>query len=147
MPPLDTGSDAFLLALRFGALFVLYGFLLSVFLLVRRELQAQGRPRASVPGHLVVVEGGDTGLPPGHTLPLEQVTTLGRAPDCTLVLGDTFVSSTHALLTWRDGRWWLRDAGSTNGTLLNQQPLVDGEIPIDYGDVVGVGRLQLKLTP
>jgi hypothetical protein len=147
MPPLDTGSDAFLLALRFGALFVLYGFLVSVFLLVRRELQAQGRPRASVPGHLVVVEGGDTGLPPGHTLPLVQVTTLGRAPDCTLVLGDTFVSSTHALLTWRDGRWWLRDAGSTNGTLLNQQPLVDGEIPIDYGDVVGVGRLQLKLTP
>jgi pSer/pThr/pTyr-binding forkhead associated (FHA) protein len=50
-------------------------------------------------------------------------------------------------LTWRDGRWWLRDAGSTNGTLLNQQPLVEGEIAIDYGDVVGVGRLQLKLTP
>ena len=147
MPPLEAGSDAFLLALRFGVLFVLYAFLLTVFLVVRRELQTQGRPRPAAPGHLVVVEGGDTGLPPGHTLPLQPVTTLGRAPECTLVLGDTFVSSTHALLTWRDGRWWLRDAGSTNGTLLNQQPVVDGEIPIDYGDLVGVGRLQLKLTP
>jgi hypothetical protein len=73
MPPLDAGSDAFLLALRFGVLLVLYAFLLSVFLLVRRELQVQARPRPAVPGHLVVVEGGDTGLPPGHTLPLQPV--------------------------------------------------------------------------
>src|SRR5215208_4568073 len=146
MPTLDAGSDAFLLALRFGVLFLLYAFLLSVFLLIRRELRAQGRPQTAVPGHLVVVEGGDTGLPPGHVLPLQPVTTLGRAPDCTLVLVDTFVSSTHALLTWRAGRWWLRDAGSTNGPLLNQRPQVDGEIAIDYGDVVGVGRLQLKLA-
>jgi hypothetical protein len=147
MPPLDTGTDAFLLALRFGLLFILYAFLLSVFLVVRQDLRVQARPRPAVPGHLVVVEGGSTGLPPGHTLPLESVTTMGRAPECTLVLGDTFVSATHALLTWRDGRWWLRDAGSTNGTLLNQQPLPDGEVAIDYGDVVGLGRLQLKLTP
>jgi pSer/pThr/pTyr-binding forkhead associated (FHA) protein len=94
----------------------------------------------------VVVDGGSTGLPPGQSLPLQPVTSLGRAPDCTLMLDDSFVSATHALLTWRDGRWWLRDAGSTNGTFLNQQPVLTDEVPVEFGDLVGVGRLRFKLT-
>ena len=146
MPSVDTGADALLLALRFGLILVLYGFLFAVFALIRRELRQQTAPRSEAPGHLVVVEGGSTGLPAGQTLPLQPVTSLGRAPACTLVLNDTFVSVTHALLTWRDGRWWLRDTGSTNGTFLNRQPVVDSEVPVDYGDLVGVGRLQFKLT-
>ncbi len=147
MSALDSSVDALILALRLGLIIVLYGFLLAVFLLVRRELRQQVTKPSNVPGHLVVVEGGSTGLPVGHALPLQAVTALGRAPSCTLPLDDSFVSATHALLTWRDGRWWLRDAGSTNGTFLNQQAVVDGEVPVEYGDVVGLGRLRLKLTP
>ncbi len=146
MPGLDSSVDVLVLVLRFALLAVLYAFLLAVFLLVRRELRQQAVHRSASPGRLVVVDGGSTGLRPGQALPLQPVTSLGRAPNCTLILDDSFVSATHALLTWRDGRWWLRDAGSTNGTFLNHQPVLADEVPVEFGDVVGVGRLRFKLT-
>jgi pSer/pThr/pTyr-binding forkhead associated (FHA) protein len=78
---------------------------------------------------------------------LQPVTTLGRAHGCTLPIDDTYVSATHAVLAWHDGRWWLRDAGSTNGTLLNEQPVPETETPIAYGDVIAVGTARLRLAP
>ena len=147
MPLLDLPTDVAVLLLRLGMLAVLYLFLFNVFLVARRELRQQTVAGHGPPGRLVLLDPGATSLPPGHVLPLQPVTTLGRAPECTLVLNDTFVSTTHAVLTWRDGQWWLRDAGSTNGTWLNQKPLAAGEAPLQYGDVVSIGRIRLKLAP
>src|SRR5688500_4120377 len=107
MPPADPAAEVLLLALRLGLLLVLYAFLVAVFLLVRRELGQQSATPAGPPGRLVVLDGGDTGLAGGQTLPLQPVTSIGRAPGCSLILDDTFVSATHAVLTWRDGHWWL----------------------------------------
>src|ERR1700712_2336719 len=52
--------------------------------------------------------------------------TLGRAPDCTVVLPDTqrAISRIQARIEWRDGAFILIDAGS-NPTLLNDQ-ILDG---------------------
>ena len=146
MPLLDLSTDVTLLLLRLGMLAILYLFLLNVFFLARGELRRQAQGAAGPPGQLILLDPGATSLPPGHALPLQRVTTLGRSPLCTLVLNDTFVSTTHALLTWRGGRWWLRDAGSTNGTALNQQPIGQQEVPMDNGDVIGIGRIRLKLV-
>ncbi|HLH22374.1 MAG TPA: FHA domain-containing protein [Chloroflexota bacterium] len=143
----DLPADVLVLVLRLGLVFILYLFLLSIFLLARRELRQQAARGRSGPGRLVVVEAGATSLPPGQALPLQPVTTLGRAHGCTLALDDTYVSATHAVLTWHDGRWWLRDAGSTNGTLLNDQPVPEDETPVTYGDVIGVGTARLRLAP
>ena len=146
MPP-ELTTDSLVLLLRAALLLVLYGFLVLVFLAVRRELYQQLGERPAVFGRLIVLEAGATGLPSGHALPLQVVTTLGRSPNCTVVLTDTFVSGTHAILTWRDGRWWVRDAGSTNGTLLNQRVLPEEETAVEYDDVLGIGRLRLRLSP
>lgn len=44
---------------------------------------------------------------------------IGRDPDCGLSLpDDATVSRRHALLSWEDGHWTLRDLGSKNGTSL-----------------------------
>ncbi len=146
MPVTELPAEVVLLLLRLGMLALLYLFLLSVFLVVRRELRQQVATERAVRGRLVLLDAGTTNLPPGHVLPLQRVTTIGRSPRCTLVLNDTFVSATHAILTWRDGQWWLRDAGSTNGTWLNQEPLPPGEVAVQYGDVIGIGKVRLKLA-
>lgn len=45
--------------------------------------------------------------------------TIGRGPACQLRLGSATVSRTHATIERRGGRLFLRDLGSTNGTIIN----------------------------
>lgn len=138
-------SDLLILALRLGVLLLMYGFLGALFLLIRSDLRSRTVLNTG-PGRLVVIEPGATTLPAGHELPLLLVTTIGRDPSNMLVLSDRYVSQRHAVVTWRDGRWWLRDLGSTNGTKVGQMQ-VRGEVALDYGDVVTIGSTRLKLVP
>ncbi len=140
-----------LLLLRIAAAALLYLFLLGVIVVIWRDWRATERiaaltrrERAQPLGHLVVVEGGDSGLLPGHAWPLEITTSLGRAPTNTVVIEDPFASSEHALIYRRDGRWWLEDLGSKNGTLLNGELLPAPTIVVT-GDEVGIGSVRLRV--
>lgn len=62
----------------------------------------------------------------------------GRAPWCHTVLADDTVSAEHATIHWEDGRWWVKDLGSRNGTSL-ACPLASGERRSLEGDVVVFG--------
>jgi pSer/pThr/pTyr-binding forkhead associated (FHA) protein len=55
------------------------------------------------------------------------------------------MSAQHALLELRGDEWFLEDTGSTNGTFVNGFEVRDAT-PVNYGDVVRVGRVELKLT-
>lgn len=78
------------------------------------------------------------------TYELSPVTTIGRSSRNTIVLDDNYVSSDHALLTWRDSQWWLEDLGSRNGTQLNNAPLA-GSAVVSAGDVFTIGSVRFKL--
>jgi hypothetical protein len=67
--------------------------------------------------------------------------TIGRAPDCQLVLKDSRVSRRHARLTARDGVLVLTDLGSTNGTRVNGHRVT--EVVLGAGDRVQVGETSL----
>jgi pSer/pThr/pTyr-binding forkhead associated (FHA) protein len=92
-----------------------------------------------------VLSAGSTKLEGGQTFPLAPVTIIGRASGSQVRLNDAMVSAEHARLRRRNGRWFVQDLGSTNGTLLNQQP-VQGERPIEYGDMITIGDVRLKLA-
>lgn len=49
---------------------------------------------------------------------------IGRHPECDIVLTHATVSRQHARLRFRDGSWILQDLGSTNGTTVNDAPVV-----------------------
>lgn len=91
-----------------------------------------------------MLQPGATTLPPGQALPLRPITTVGRARTNDIVLDDAFVSAEHALLTRRNGAWYLRDRGSTNGTAVNDRR-VSGEVRLSDGDVIAIGDVRLKL--
>ncbi len=66
---------------------------------------------------------------------------LGRRRDCELRFDshqDRMVSSRHARLSAEDGRWFLEDLESTNGTLVNGKEIV-GRIALATGDQVILG--------
>ena len=70
--------------------------------------------------------------------------TVGRQPDCDLVLEHASVSKRHAMLRWNDAqsRCTLTDLGSTNGTFLNANSPVSSEITLKDGDIVSFGDVQ-----
>jgi hypothetical protein len=143
--------NVLLLMLRIAGAALLYLFLFGLLLVIWRDWRTvadqAGRARASAGrslGRLVVVDAGETDLPPGHDFPLALVTGLGRALTNTVVIEDAFASSEHALLALRDGRWWLEDLKSRNGTRLNGERLNAPAI-VATGDEIGIGGVRLRI--
>jgi pSer/pThr/pTyr-binding forkhead associated (FHA) protein len=67
---------------------------------------------------------------------------IGRSSSCQIVLGDDTVSRRHAELRFEDGRWLLRDLGSSNGTYVNGRWVAEAEVR--PGDVIHLGGCRLR---
>jgi Na+-transporting methylmalonyl-CoA/oxaloacetate decarboxylase gamma subunit len=141
--------EIFVLGLRIAFIVLLYLFLFMVMRTVVRDLRHAAPAEVAQPksryGKLVVVEAGRSRLTPGTTYTLQAVTSLGRKPSNTIILEDDFVSSEHSLISWRDGRPWLEDVASTNGTFLNGTE-VTRPVAVSEGDIIGVGGVRFKWT-
>ena len=75
--------------------------------------------------------------------------SIGPREDSDMCLrNDTFVSRQHAYLIWEDGRWWLQDCDSTNGSFLETDDVdakVKGTIPIDFGALFRIGHTWMRI--
>ncbi len=67
--------------------------------------------------------------------------SVGRKPDNDLVIPDERVSSHHLLLFHEEGRWFVEDLNSTNGTFLNGRRIEKEEVK--EGDRILIGSSQL----
>jgi pSer/pThr/pTyr-binding forkhead associated (FHA) protein len=78
-----------------------------------------------------------------RTVPLgRDVTTIGRLPDCDIVLRDTGASRRHAQIKRAGAGWTLTDLGSTNGTKLNGATVQSREL--DDGDRITIGSTVIE---
>jgi hypothetical protein len=68
--------------------------------------------------------------------------TVGSAPDNDVVVADPSVSRIHALLHQLNGRWFIEDCGSRNGTAVNGVQLASMH-PLRPADEVRLGRARL----
>ncbi len=85
---------------------------------------------------LVVIQGKMV----GEVIPVRGAEfSIGRDPRCDLHLPNPFVSRWHAKLTVKEGKVWLEDMGSRNGTFLNGQ-MVKRECEVKTNDWLRVGN-------
>ncbi len=98
----------------------------------------QERPEDLRRERFVLVPVRSSGAPIAVDKPTFRV---GRAPDLELVVDHPKTSGNHALLTFRDGRHWLKDLDSTNGTYVNGER-VDEETALGHGDRILFGRVE-----
>jgi hypothetical protein len=145
-------------ALKFGFLAVLYLFLLWIARSALKDLrrtvspapdatgfhQAQGfsAPSRGVADLWLVAERGG-GLEPGERFDLIGGLTIGRSAEADVRIDDRYASGVHARIFTRNGRTYIEDMNSTNGTLLNDATLRDEAELID-GDTVRIGDTELR---
>jgi adenylate cyclase len=71
--------------------------------------------------------------------------SIGRTEGNDLVLNHPSVSRKHAKFESRNGAWWVVDLKSTNGVKVNGNLIT--EAPVNSGDKISIGSVQLELTP
>jgi hypothetical protein len=151
--------DPVSVALKFGFLAVLYLFVLVIARSALKDLRrttapapdATGfhaapayaeAPRRGPDGWLVVERGG--GLDQGQRLDLIGGLSIGRSKEADVQIDDRYASSLHARVFSREGRFYVEDMNSTNGTLLNGASL-QGEAELIDGDTVQIGDTVFRL--
>jgi hypothetical protein len=138
-------------ALRVTFIALIYLFLFVVLRTTVHELAVAARSmpgdegRAAAAG-LIVLDAAESSLVPGAAFSLESTTSLGRVAGNTIVIDDPHTSARHAELRFARGQWWLRDLGSSNGTLLNDDP-VRAVVGVRQGDVIQCGRVRFRVVP
>ncbi len=65
------------------------------------------------------------GLPPVSHVLKDETITIGRMKGNTIVIEDTSISLMHAKITRKNGDFLLKDLNSTNGTIVNGQPIAE----------------------
>jgi FHA domain/zinc-ribbon domain len=91
---------------------------------------------------LVVRSGG--GRAGESFRPAGERTRIGRSPDCEIFLDDVTVSRNHAVLIERDGKFFVEDQGSLNGTFVNRRRIDSDEL--ENGDEVQIGKYRLTFV-
>ncbi len=148
--------DWFILLLRILFVFLLYFFLFQIARTIARELRivsiATAGGQAPAPAdpprqaaYLVLEEQTEEGLPAGSRFALRSGAVVGRRNGSDIYLNDTYMSGEHARLTLHEGRWWVADLGSTNGTFVNGHR-IDRPTPLAPNSEVRFGRIRLRFT-
>jgi pSer/pThr/pTyr-binding forkhead associated (FHA) protein len=92
-------------------------------------------------------EGGTLTLPDGREAALRNKLTIGRDQRNHITLAAKSVSREHAVLLYADGRWWIEDRGSANGTYINDTRIPFGSPhPLRHADRVRIGTEQLVFS-
>jgi len=75
----------------------------------------------------------------------DQLVRMGRAKSNSVVVEDTHASRHHAELYAQDGRWFLRDLDTTNGTKLNGERITQA-MPLENGCQIRIGDVLMRFT-
>lgn len=136
-----------LLILQLGFVALLYLILMRFARTLLRDLrsaeQVQLASRTGI-GRLSVIESPENEPPADTTIALGPINSIGRNVNNTIYVEDDFVSTNHAMLTFRGRSWFVEDQGSTNGTYVNGHR-IDRPVALSFGDELMIGRVRMRL--
>ena len=86
-------------------------------------------------------------LPDGTEHELRHSVRIGRAPENELRFASKSVSRQHAEILFREGRWFIEDLGSFNGTYVNGTRVQPGiPQPLRHADKIVIGAETLLFS-
>jgi pSer/pThr/pTyr-binding forkhead associated (FHA) protein len=75
----------------------------------------------------------------------EEKITIGRSSSCAIPIPDRFLSRQHAEIVRIDGKWFVADSGSVNGTYLNGNRLTERTL-LQPGDRITIGDNEIVVV-
>lgn len=138
-------SEWIFLALRTALALTLYIFLGWALWLLWRDLHQQ---QHTITAHQITPL--NLGIELAGITQQQRFTTaeviVGRDANCTCVINSNAVSAHHTRLSYHHNQWWAEDLGSTNGTLLNNEAIVEAVV-LALGDQLRCGDATLTVIP
>lgn len=135
-------SGLIVLVLRILLAAALYGFLGWALFLLWREAHRQSHLLAARRVPTISLSIRMENHAPAMRHFSQPEISLGRDPACDIAILDDTVSTRHAQLNYHHGQWWLEDLASTNGTLLNHNPVIMPTV-LAAGDEIQCGNTSL----
>jgi pSer/pThr/pTyr-binding forkhead associated (FHA) protein len=137
--------------LRYVFLALLYGFVIMVARVVYRELRPAptaretriSQKRARARGKATMVIPGAAGRKKQASWELTDELVIGRSQECAISLQDEFASNLHAKVYQVEGRFYIEDLGSTNGTYVNGRR-INYPTELREGDRIKIGRTVME---
>ncbi len=71
--------------------------------------------------------------------------TMGRSRNNDIRIDDRSVSRSHAILTEKDGKWYISDIGSTYGTFIGTRKITQ-PVQLRDGDIIKLSEVKLKFV-
>lgn len=136
-------SDTIVNTVKVAFVAVLYGYLFFVVRGVRSHLDdaattTQRRREQQVAALRMQREGSEP-----VTVAVNASLVVGRGSGADLPLDDEFASDRHARFDVRDGKLFVEDLGSTNGTFVNGERIT-GRTAVVAGDTVRIGETDME---
>ena len=132
--------------LKYAFTIVIYLFILNIIRLILLDIRSMGE-KSEQNGFfryylkLVSVQGIPDYRVEG-IYPLAGDTSIGRSPESTICIGDSFLSISHAILVKKRKAFCLKDNDSMNGTYLNGRRLGVKPVRLKDGDKIVLGRTE-----
>jgi pSer/pThr/pTyr-binding forkhead associated (FHA) protein len=139
--------------LRYLFLALLFAFVFAVARSVYREMEPAPRPgaekaaakkaKAKAKGKASLVIPSPAGRRRQAGWELGEEMIIGRSPECGISLDDEFASNLHAKIYQLEGRFYIEDLGSTNGTYVNGRR-INYPTELRGGDNIKIGRTAME---
>ena len=79
--------------------------------------------------------------------PFPDRISIGRAPNCDIVIRLPSISKVHAHIVIHDGQYSLVDNGAANSTFINRGRLKDKvAVPMRFGDKIALGSIEFEFV-
>lgn len=140
-------SGVVMLILRVVMAVCLYAFIGLVIFLVWKDLRQQADLASRTHTPPVFLRGIEPYSGLSFTLRNSE-SFIGRDPSCDAFIEDSTLSARHARISYHHKQWWVEDLQSTNGTCLNDHPLLQPAV-LESGDRLTCGNISftIKMRP
>ncbi len=128
--------------LRYVFIIIIYLFIFSIIRLIYLDIKSINSVSKDESAYLKLINRMDS-LPYKiyEHYSIDGAITLGRANDNNIYIKDPFVSKRHMKITEDEGKYYLEDLNSANGTFLNEERIGD-VVKLHNGDIIKVGNIE-----
>lgn len=130
------------LIFRYIFIVIIYLFILAIIRLIYLDIKSMYSIDEEVGSYLKLINRKDM-IPYKikEEYVLNEKITIGRGTQNDIILRDPYVSKKHAKIVEDEGKYFLEDLDSANGTYLNNQKVLDVTI-LKNGDRIKLGQIE-----